>query len=766
MASPSDSSRSLPPALAQRFELGEILGKGAFGVVHRARQRDLDRQVVLKLVFLGGPSADPRMAARLEREARELARLRHPHVCELLEYGVVDQVAFLVFPDEGAHSLARRLQEGQRAGRAFPSREAARLLGQCLEGLGAIHAHGVVHRDLKPANLVLSESRELRIIDFGLVREVDQASSLTDTGVIVGTPAYMSPDQLNGAPADPRDDLYSVGVVFLELLTGVNPFADGDLVGIAARHMNLTVSPLLARIEGAPRGLLRVLVRLLAKSREGRPASAEEALAVLRLDPGAAPDPDAATRTLELPVPSLSRSDRAAARRRPRPSPRRTGVVVGVAAGALLSAALMIWLTGSRGALVPTPPGGDEVSVAVPADFDAELAAALAPEEAGRLPELEPGADPLAWRSRVRDLAVVRTFMDWLEQGGNPEDLAATQRTGLVALGELLAARGLDSPFAPALGWAPGQGPAVVGDELGKGKPYYLAGRPLSPLNRAAWIWVTRCLEDLHRMEVEAQALLVGRTPEGLPETLIEVVSTIGLWLGRGPDSGAARGVLPRLVGLGVEVRADVAEWLGDATAHFEAAAYAFGRAARVPGEDGELAALLFKDWIWQCRHLGALAVRRHSPRAALGGAPTTPAGWFVRGIYLYERRVLRSIAADPGAHLPEENRALREAFEAGLATPVAGPLGHLRVLKNFGDLGQVLGRIDDRAAIAAVPARVAAVLESLTPEQAQRARANLRGGLGKDSATGLALLDAAWGAPDPAALVAPEPPRDEGLDP
>ena len=213
------------------YEINDSLGAGGMGEVYRARDMRLGRSVAIKVLpdlFLSNPDR----VARFEREAKMLAALNHPRVASLYSLEQVD----------GRHLLVMELVEGQTLdqrlrGGPLPLKEALRIAAQIAEALEAAHDKGVVHRDLKPGNIKITAEDEVKVLDFGLAKALDspsQTSSIansptlsmmaTEAGLILGTAAYMSPEQAKGLPADHRSDIFSFGTVLYEMLTGGTPF--------------------------------------------------------------------------------------------------------------------------------------------------------------------------------------------------------------------------------------------------------------------------------------------------------------------------------------------------------------------------------------------------------------------------------------------------------------------------------------------------------------------------------------------------------------
>lgn len=211
--------------LAGRYRLGAVLGRGGMGTVHRAEDERLGRPVAVKLL----PPAAEHHGERLRREAKVLARLDHPSLVRVLDVDEEGDRPFIVMELVDGTTLAERLREGP-----LDERRVREIGAEIADGIAHAHAEGVVHRDLKPANIVLGEVGPARIIDFGIARIAD-ATGLTDTGTILGTAAYLAPEQFAGGGVGPPADVYTLGLVLIEALTGRRAF-DGDAVeSVAAR---------------------------------------------------------------------------------------------------------------------------------------------------------------------------------------------------------------------------------------------------------------------------------------------------------------------------------------------------------------------------------------------------------------------------------------------------------------------------------------------------------------------------------------------------
>lgn len=208
------------PEKLGKYEIRGTLGAGAFGTVYEAFDPGIKRLVAIKTIRLpeGGDLEAEEMAARFQREAEAAGRLTHPNVVAIHEYGVDAGVAYIVMELVRGETLKTRLDRQT----PIPVSETVAIMQGLLAGLAYSHAQGVVHRDIKPANIMITKDGQAKIADFGIARVED--STLTRTGTIMGTPAYMSPEQINGETVDARSDIYSAGVILYQLLTGERPF--------------------------------------------------------------------------------------------------------------------------------------------------------------------------------------------------------------------------------------------------------------------------------------------------------------------------------------------------------------------------------------------------------------------------------------------------------------------------------------------------------------------------------------------------------------
>lgn len=262
-----------------RFEILSELGRGGMAVVYKARQTDLDRIVALKIL---PPSltSDQSYIARFRQEARSAARLEHPHIMPIYEVGEVAGYHYIAMKFIQGRTLKQLLeQEG-----ALPVTRAAQILAQVGEALDYAHRQGIIHRDIKPSNVMITDDGWIYLTDFGLARGVgSSAGGLTMAGTVMGTPEYMSPEQAQGLPnVGPATDIYALGVMLYELLTGAFPFkAETPMAMLAARLVHAPIPPRDVRGD-LPPAVEDVIMRALARKPEARFASAAEMVAALR----------------------------------------------------------------------------------------------------------------------------------------------------------------------------------------------------------------------------------------------------------------------------------------------------------------------------------------------------------------------------------------------------------------------------------------------------------------------------------------------------
>lgn len=251
--------------LGTRYRLDQRIAVGGMGDVWAARDELLGRQVALKLLH-PNLAADEGFRRRFRAEAKAVARLSHPGIVAVYDYGEDPEAAYLAMELVDGEPLSALLR---RRGRLGPA-ETMSLVAQTAEALAAAHAEGLVHRDVKPANLMLRSDGRVKVTDFGIVRAADTAT-LTGDGTVFGTVAYMSPEQVRGERATAASDLYSLGVVAYECLSGERPYNGGKSIAVALAHLHDPVPPLPTDV---PIGVRQLVQRMLHKDPGARPASA------------------------------------------------------------------------------------------------------------------------------------------------------------------------------------------------------------------------------------------------------------------------------------------------------------------------------------------------------------------------------------------------------------------------------------------------------------------------------------------------------------
>jgi serine/threonine-protein kinase len=260
-----------------KYTLRRVLGKGAMGVVYEAFDPMIERTVALKTIRkdLWEDEDGAELRERFLREARAAGRLLHPGIVTVYEFGEADGGAFIVME----HVSGRTLKEMMDEGRRFSVAEAVELMVPVLSALGYSHRAGVVHRDIKPANLMVTDDGQVKILDFGVARLA--SANITQVGTILGTPAYMAPEQLMGQTVDSRADLYSAGVILRELLSGRKTFT-GDYGQVLHQVLHGDLPPPSSINPAVSAGFDAIVAHAMAKDPEQRFGSAEEFITALR----------------------------------------------------------------------------------------------------------------------------------------------------------------------------------------------------------------------------------------------------------------------------------------------------------------------------------------------------------------------------------------------------------------------------------------------------------------------------------------------------
>jgi serine/threonine protein kinase len=262
-----------------KYEILEPLGRGGMAQVYRAYHPQLDRFVAIK-ILRGDLIEEPEFQARFRREARAVAALRHAHIVHIYDFDVQDDYYYMVMELLGGDTLKATLNRQRSLGAALPLDDLTRILSGVLDGLAYAHAEGITHRDIKPANILLTRRGEAVLTDFGIAQIVG-GTSYTLSGVLMGTPHYMSPEQGRGEKVDHRSDLYSLGILVYEMLAGHPPFEADTPLAILMKHLHDPL-PLGGPARRIPAPFEPLLLKALAKAPEDRYQSAEEMSAALR----------------------------------------------------------------------------------------------------------------------------------------------------------------------------------------------------------------------------------------------------------------------------------------------------------------------------------------------------------------------------------------------------------------------------------------------------------------------------------------------------
>lgn len=267
-----------PRVLGNRYEITKAIARGGMARVYLARDRSLDRPVAVK-ELVPEFAADESFVERFRREAQAAANLTHPNIVGVYDWGTQDNTYFIIMEYVDGPVLSKVLRD---EGPLHP-RRAAELASEVAAALGFAHSRGVVHRDVKPGNVILTSSGQAKVTDFGIARAMSAPEeNLTQAGSVMGTATYFSPEQAQGLPVDQRSDLYSLGVVLFEMVTGRTPFTGETPLAIAYKHVQDQPPAPSTLVSGLPAGLEAVIMKLLRKRPEDRYANAED----LRADLG------------------------------------------------------------------------------------------------------------------------------------------------------------------------------------------------------------------------------------------------------------------------------------------------------------------------------------------------------------------------------------------------------------------------------------------------------------------------------------------------
>jgi serine/threonine-protein kinase len=312
--------------IAGRYELEELVGSGGMSNVFRAHDQLLERTVALKILH-EQYTRDEDYVERFRREARAVAQLAHPNIVTVIDRGEQDGRQFIVF--EYVHG--QNLKDLSASGPLDP-REAIRLALQVAHALSFAHDRGLVHRDVKPQNVLLNDDGQAKVTDFGIARSLD-VHGVTQTGTVLGTSDYIAPEQARGQKVDPKTDIYSLGVVLYELLTGEVPFSGDNFVAVAMRHVSEPPPSVLDHRPDCPVRLDLAVQRAMAKDPVDRFASMNDFCAELEACLAELESRDGEGATMIVPPPPRPRRARPQRERRPFP--------LGIALIVLLAALLV-----------------------------------------------------------------------------------------------------------------------------------------------------------------------------------------------------------------------------------------------------------------------------------------------------------------------------------------------------------------------------------------------------------------------------------------
>lgn len=262
----NSDSPATPSILAGRYKFVRTIARGGMSIIYLAQDIRLDRPVAVKVLF-AGLAHNPAFVERFRREARSAAKLNHPHIVKVYDSGQDGNIYFIVMEYLEGMSLSEVLRREGSLG----IETSMKIAEDVAEALSEAHKQGVIHRDIKPGNIIFVPSTGLKVADFGIARAISgSVSDLTQAGTVMGTATYFSPEQAKGEAVDYRTDLYSLGVVLFEMLSGKPPFHGDSPISVAYQHVQTRPPVLMKTIEGIPGALSDVVSRLLSKDPDAR----------------------------------------------------------------------------------------------------------------------------------------------------------------------------------------------------------------------------------------------------------------------------------------------------------------------------------------------------------------------------------------------------------------------------------------------------------------------------------------------------------------
>ncbi len=266
---------------ANRYKIDQILGRGGMGVVYKATDTQLDEVVAIKTLPGDVMSRSPEDLERFKREIRLARKITHRNVLRTYDYGEAEGVYFISMEFVRGYTLSDLLEEAE--GNRMAPRVTMGIARQISRGLEAAHEQGIIHRDIKPQNVLIDHRGEVKLMDFGIARmaEAPEMPAMTQAGLIVGTPHYMSPEQVQGKPLDPRSDVYSMGVMMYEMVVGQKPFVSSSLTGVLTAHITEKPRPPIELRPEIGREINNIILKCLAKDPAERYENAGELLSDL-----------------------------------------------------------------------------------------------------------------------------------------------------------------------------------------------------------------------------------------------------------------------------------------------------------------------------------------------------------------------------------------------------------------------------------------------------------------------------------------------------
>jgi serine/threonine-protein kinase len=260
-----------------RYRVLSHIADGGMASVYLALDTRLEREVALK-VMRPGLAADETFVSRFRREARSAARLSHPHVVAVFDQGEDDGSMFLAME----YVPGQTLREVMQAEGPLTPRAALDIMDPVLQALSAAHRAGIIHRDVKPENVILREDGTVKVADFGPARAVTTQTTTAQTGMLLGTVAYLSPEQVERGIADARSDVYAAGLILFEMLTGTKAFTGDSPIHVAYQHVHGSIPAPSSRVESVPSELDTLVALATARDPDQRPADAGEFLSEVR----------------------------------------------------------------------------------------------------------------------------------------------------------------------------------------------------------------------------------------------------------------------------------------------------------------------------------------------------------------------------------------------------------------------------------------------------------------------------------------------------